>query len=524
MRIGKSLPALSLWTLIATANAQVASDGTLSASYGRANGAFVALKDRIVIYSGAYTNNFVSNDSSIVASTTPLETNMTVLTYADLTVQDKYITPPASGYNPLAVEYLKCDTNQQSIFCFGGYPTEDTTGVLLNYISVWNGTGFDYGQLPKIRGRYRTPVAVLGNQYYIYGGYVGGSEDLSDMYAVDLTNYIAASVNPTSTSNPPPLTDACMLAVSPSHLILFSGYHHSDSTHIRFNTNFYVYDSNTNLWTDLSQQLIGIPPNREAPACAVSNDGHVYYFGGANAATGALNDLSVLDLKTLQWTTLAKNSTGGGEVPTARWGSHLAVVGKWVVLYGGYNTWKGGNWFADDKKIYFFDTEKRTWVNPSALDNSFKSNPTVGPPTSLPITYALTGGVSTASPNPSPSSTTSVQSDKQSSGGPNIGGIVGGVIAVVLVFAIGVVGVIFYRRRNRSVEQNVRARPESSTFHVPPAPVVQVHHQGGYAGVPQQMPPQQQGYGVPPQHQGYEVPPQHQGYGVPPPQYSSQYK
>ncbi|KAJ3053806.1 Leucine-zipper-like transcriptional regulator 1 [Rhizophlyctis rosea] len=476
-------------TLVSQVEAQVQADGTVSAPIGRANGAMIAMRDRLVIFGGTYSLTYNTTEPTLVSTTRQIETNMTQLFYENMNVQENYIPPPTAGlYNPLGTEHIKCDTDLAKIYCFGGIPTVDSPGIYWNYVTDWDGNTFDSGTLPKIRGRYLTHTAVLGRNYYIFGGYVGGGEEFNDLYAVNLDDWNVTAVVPSSATIPEATSHGCMLAISPTQFVTFGGYDNLNTTRIQFTDQFYVFDAATNVWTDLTSKIVNIPPYRQAPACAGSHDGKIYLFGGVNSNTGWYNDVQRLDLSNLEWTVVSMNNTNpGAEFPSARYGSQAAIVGKYLVVYGGYTRSADGNRYAEDKKFYFFDTARNVWVNAStvAADDSFKKPTNLGPPSTSPLTVTL-GGVSNRNTSSTPPATDDGASGKKDSQGggsggasSNIGAIVGGVVGGVALIAILIVAVLWIRKKNAQAERDQR----HESFYVPPAQVVTV--QQGYSGVPE---------------------------------------
>ena len=263
-----------------------------------------------------------------------------------------------------------------------------------------------------------------------------------------------------------------MVAISPTQFVYFGGYENTNATQIQYTNEFFVYDSTTNIWTEISSKVTNQPAGRQMSSCAVSNDGKIYLFGGARSRQRWFNEVQRLDLATLQWSLVSPNVTNPSpETPSVRLGSHIAVVGNYLVVYGGYTRDTEDNRFAEDRKFYFLDTVRNVWVNASTVvaDESFKK-PTVGPPSKSPLTIQLGTNGTSVTPTPGDSVDGNNKDSKPKSGSTNIGAIVGGVVGGLALVVILVVAVMYFRRQNALEKKN--AGHES--FYVPPAPVVTV--------------------------------------------------
>ncbi|KAJ3033733.1 hypothetical protein HDV00_005854 [Rhizophlyctis rosea] len=232
-----------------------------------------------------------------------------------------------------------------------------------------------------------------------------------------------------------------MLPISATEFIIMGGVDVDQNGKVQFTNQTFVFDTTTSAWTDYSN-TVGPPPNLQRQSCAVSPDGKLFIFGGSSDNPPvSTNGLYSLDLskEPRTWTLLSQNASAGTNIPSIRVGSGTAVVGKYLVVYGGLSVRSTNNSFAEDSHIYFFDTTANTWASPNTVANdaSFTKNPVVGYPT-IQSRFKTSGSNSSAA--------------TKEGGGANIGAIAGGVVGGLAVLLAIVGGVVYYRRKHGSTD------------------------------------------------------------------------
>ncbi|KAM7271945.1 hypothetical protein ACFE04_031159 [Oxalis oulophora] len=256
-----------------------------------------------------------------------------------------------------------------------------------------NGTG------PGARSSHA--IAIVGQKGYVFGGEFSPRVPVdNNLHVFDLET-LTWSVADVTGDIPPPRVGVTIAAVGRT-IYVFGG---RDSTHKELNE-LYSFDTSTNVWTLLSSGDNG-PPNRSYHS-TTADDRKVYIFGGCGVA-GRLNDLwayDVVDQKWVQYPNAGDNCKGrggpgfavaqekiwvvygfagsemddvhsfdpisqtwtqvetSGEKPTARSVFSTAVIGKYVIVYGGEIDpsdlgHMGAGKFSGD--VYALDMETLVW-------------------------------------------------------------------------------------------------------------------------------------------------------------------
>ncbi|KAJ3052917.1 hypothetical protein HK097_005418 [Rhizophlyctis rosea] len=436
------LAALSLpLTLV---HGQIGSDGTLRTT-PRGNGVFVALKDRIVLWGG--TSTYAANRA--VTQSPEIGTTVTEFFYANFTLRNTVVqTVPSGEGNYLDVHSARCDVLNDKIYCFGGQSNSGSRTIWGN-LTTWEAGTFQTHSVNGAKARNMPGLAIMDQRAYVYGGYdrEADAPGLSNSDSTQVTDpanrrlgfdSIVLSVNSTSSLPVPPTRESeskppyrpdrspCFTRFSPTQILLDEGPTDHD---------VWTFDTSSSSWQALygPQDLRhGHTPKKQA-ACAAGRDGRVWSFGGFHSLQyGAFgtNQIAVLDLVDRK---RGFYDAGGSDGPTKRFGSHMVMVGKYLVVFGGFDKEAGGKWVAEDGKFYFFDTEGQKWVSAAtvAADQTFKTS-------SIGVSET-TIGIGSVDPEQTPKIR-----------------IIGAVVGVIVV--VHVIGICLCVRRRR----NARAKAWSS--------------------------------------------------------------
>ncbi|KAJ3273814.1 Negative regulator of mitotic exit [Borealophlyctis nickersoniae] len=374
------------------------------------------------------------------------------------------------------------------------------------------------------------------NMIFCFGEVAGQTDSLSDLWAIEtLGNTERQITNAGFTGDT--VRDMCMAPISDTQFVVHGGNVQLNATHLRYRTKTLVYDAKANQWSEISKRITtSAPLGRQWPGCTTGRDGRLYMFGGMRGDY-YYNDVWALDFGTMAWINLWVNGTAGDNAPAPRDTPAVAMVSKWLVVFGGTNA-DGNGTTALDNRFYFFDTTARQWVTASAVlsDPAFQ-NPQVGPPPTSPLKVdspIVTG----LPPSVDDDSAKQGSTNQGSSNGAPVGAIVGGVIGGLVVVVLAVVGGLMLHRRRSMQGAAAATRHDSLTVPPPPRPMSIQSVQGLYADPGVSQPPaggytsqptygQQQGYppvttGYQTQQpftiapQGYSAPPMSQGYSAPP--------
>ncbi|GAB2287276.1 hypothetical protein Dimus_021657 [Dionaea muscipula] len=185
---------------------------------------------------------------------------------------------------------------------------------------------------------------------YVFGGCCGGMH-FSDVLVLNL-NTMAWSTLMTKGNAPGP-RDSHSAVLWGKKMIVFGGTNGSKKVN-----DVHVLDLGTNEW--IQPMCSGIPPSpRESHTASLIGDEKMVVFGGSGEGTGNyLNDLHILDFRTMKWTS---PEVKGDHIPSPR-DSHAAVaVGSKLFVYGG----DCGDRYHGEVDV--FDIDSLTWTRLGVL-------------------------------------------------------------------------------------------------------------------------------------------------------------
>ncbi|CAI9103553.1 OLC1v1002056C1 [Oldenlandia corymbosa var. corymbosa] len=201
---------------------------------------------------------------------------------------------------------------------------------------------------PKVAGfcpseRWGHSACYSSGSVYIFGGCCGGMH-FSDVLVLNLER-MDWSILMTKGQGPGP-RDSHSAVIVENRMIVFGGTNGSEKVN-----DVHILDLRSREWT--RPECKGTPPSpREShSATLVGNEKLVIFGGSGEGEANYLNDLHVLDLKTMSW---ASPETQGN-VPVPR-DSHCAVaIGSRLFLYGG----DSGDRYQGDVDV--LDIETLAW-------------------------------------------------------------------------------------------------------------------------------------------------------------------
>ncbi|XP_057428102.1 serine/threonine-protein phosphatase BSL1 homolog isoform X2 [Lotus japonicus] len=201
---------------------------------------------------------------------------------------------------------------------------------------------------PKVLGfnpseRWGHSACFSGGLMYVFGGCCGGLH-FSDVLTLDLERMQWSKL--ATTGEKPGPRDSHSAVLVGHKMIVFggtNGFRKVNDTHI--------LDLVTKEWIHLKCE--GTPPSpRESHTATLVGDERLVIFGGSGEGeANYLNDLHVLDLGTMRWSSPEVK----GDFPVPR-DSHIALaIGDKVVVYGG----DSGDMYHGD--VSMLDMETMTW-------------------------------------------------------------------------------------------------------------------------------------------------------------------
>ncbi|KAL5068818.1 hypothetical protein RYX36_019705 [Vicia faba] len=203
---------------------------------------------------------------------------------------------------------------------------------------------------PKVLGfspsqRWGHSACFSGRFMYVFGGCCGGLH-FSDVLCLDLDKMEWNKV--VTTGEKPGPRDSHSAVLVGQKMIVFggtNGFKKVNETHI--------LDLYTKEW--IRPKCEGTPPSpRESHTATLVGGERLVIFGGSGEGdANYLNDLHILDLKTMRWSEFAEVS---GDLPVPR-DSHCSVaVGNKLIVYGG----DSGDMYHGD--VSLLDMETMTWI------------------------------------------------------------------------------------------------------------------------------------------------------------------
>ncbi|XP_009373292.2 acyl-CoA-binding domain-containing protein 4 [Pyrus x bretschneideri] len=181
---------------------------------------------------------------------------------------------------------------------------------------------------PKIMGfnpseRWGHSACYSRGALYIFGGCCGGMH-FSDVLVLDLEKMVWNTL--VSTGQGPGPRDSHSCIVLGHKMIVFGGTNGSKKVN-----DLHILNLVTKEWT--RPECTGTPPSpRESHTATLVGDEKLVIFGGSGEGKGNyLNDLHVLDLNTMRWTSPEVK----GDSPVPRDSHSTIVMGKKLLVYGG---------------------------------------------------------------------------------------------------------------------------------------------------------------------------------------------
>lgn len=203
---------------------------------------------------------------------------------------------------------------------------------------------------PKVLGfnpsqRWGHSACFSGRLMYIFGGCCGGLH-FSDVLCLDLDKMEWSKV--TTTGEKPGPRDSHSAVLVGHKMIVFggtNGFKKVNETHI--------LDLYTKEW--IKPKCEGIPPSpRESHTATLVGGERLVIFGGSGEGdANYLNDLHILDLRTMRWSSFPEVK---GDVPVPRDSHCTLAIGNKLIVYGG----DSGDQYHGD--VSLLDMETMTWT------------------------------------------------------------------------------------------------------------------------------------------------------------------
>ncbi|KAB2006010.1 hypothetical protein ES319_D11G310800v1 [Gossypium barbadense] len=201
---------------------------------------------------------------------------------------------------------------------------------------------------PKVSGfnpseRWGHSACYSNGVVYVFGGCCGGLH-FSDVLMLNLTTMIWKTLE--TTGQGPGPRDSHSVVLVGTKMMVFGGTNGSKKVN-----DLHVLDLVSKEWIRAECQGVAPSPRESHTATLIGEDKVVIFGGSGEGGANYLNDLHVLDLRTMRWTSPQVR----GHIPVPR-DSHSAVaIGNKLVVHGG----DCGDRYLGDVDIFDMDTS--TW-------------------------------------------------------------------------------------------------------------------------------------------------------------------
>lgn len=261
----------------------------------------------MIMFGGNSGDDAGLNDISIYN----LESNMW-----DLTVEVSGIAPlPRYGHSAVV-------TGLNTMVVFGGRNGSD----VYNDVAVFDMASLTWLNItvsgsPPARAYHTAVVDRYQHVMYIYGGTTNGADFMSDMYMLDLDQFVWSSLNTTDAATPRAMHSAIMTLQGV--MIVFGGIGLSDVA---------CFDVRNHTWYQCLTDSSPAPTVRYGHTAVYSPLQQMVIYGGKNDAGNPVNDVWNFDLNLFLWHTVI---TGGLAINPRSLHSAVATTFGTMVVVGG---------------------------------------------------------------------------------------------------------------------------------------------------------------------------------------------
>ncbi|KGU36218.1 hypothetical protein MGM_00011 [Candida albicans P75063] len=225
---------------------------------------------------------------------------------------------------------------------YGGDTVDtDTNGFPDNNFYLFNINNHKYTIpnhiLNKPNGRYGHTIGVISlnntsSRLYLFGGQLE-NDVFNDLYYFELNSFKSPKatwqlVEPLNDVKPPPLTNHSM-SVYKNKVYVFGGVYNNE----KVSNDLWVFDAINDTWTQVTTTGDIPPPVNEHSSCVA--DDRMYVYGGNDFQGIIYSSLYVLDLQTLEWSSLQSSAEKNG--PGPRCGHSMTSLPKFnkILIMGG---------------------------------------------------------------------------------------------------------------------------------------------------------------------------------------------
>jgi host cell factor len=263
----------------------------------------------------------------------------------------RFVAPLVEGRPPAARGgHTSALVNDDTIVLFGGTYFEGD-GVFSYCNDVWC---LDLGAMtwyqPKIakgaapEGRYGHTATLIGKEWFIFGGRGAKGKHFKDMWRLDMSKGTFRWDRVSSATAPPAARMGHAQVLIGDKIVIFGGYDERQTY-----GDLWVFDSSAMTW--LRPRTAGRPPSpRYNHTMELLPDGRIIVFAGyhtvAKKGSEYLQDIRELDTETMVWS----RPRVVGEFPEKRMQHRTCMMGRQMVMFGGWTGVKNKDWSNKDDK------------------------------------------------------------------------------------------------------------------------------------------------------------------------------
>ena len=192
---------------------------------------------------------------------------------------------------------------------------------------------------PRPEGRYGHSMTLVNDtEAIVFGGRAAKGKYLKDMWLLDMSRSTFAWTRISSATAPPSPRFGHSAVLVGNHIVIFGG---NDGQ--RSFDELWLFSVPSMTWQ--RPRTAGPPPSpRYNHSCELLPDGRLMVFAGYASGAGVeqkyLDDVKELDTTTMCWS----RPRVTGEFPKARQGRTTCMMGRQMVVFGGWNGPKKKSW------------------------------------------------------------------------------------------------------------------------------------------------------------------------------------
>ncbi|KAF0426406.1 galactose oxidase [Gigaspora margarita] len=220
---------------------------------------------------------------------------------------------------------------------------------------------------------------LVGNKLYFFGGNTSPTSTSNEVWYLELSNSFNISTPPWHNDNVMPVGytfgTSCLSPIDNSTVFLIGGKTWIANTiNYSYTSSVYMFNSKASQWTTPTINNFNSSfATRNEIQAVIDNNGKIFVFGGINQGNGdnitttAYNDMSILDITTMIWSTQTQSQPVLVNVDYT-----ATLLPSGLVVYIGGRGSSLGNLY-NMSQVQIFDTKSYTWSTKIASGSNIAS-------------------------------------------------------------------------------------------------------------------------------------------------------